>query len=52
MAKTLADLSDVELEEEIEARVREQEARRVAALRALRTQSSFFLPNRLYASAR
>lgn len=48
----LSDLSDQELEERAEAIAREQEARRVFALRALRNQSSMFLPNRLYASAR
>ena len=38
MAEQLSDLTDLELEEEIEARVQEQQRREVAALRAIRLQ--------------
>lgn len=44
-------LSNDDLEREIEERVREQERRRVLALRAIRNQRSLFLPLKLYAVA-
>lgn len=49
--RTLAELTDAELEEQAEAIAREQEDRRIAGLRAIRYQSPMFLPNRLYTSA-
>ena len=52
MANTITELSDLELEERAEEIAVEQEARRVVALRALRTQRSMFLPARLYAGTR
>ena len=45
----LSDLELTELEDEI---AREQRARQVLALRAIRNQKSFYLPARLYAGTR
>ena len=50
--QSFTDLSDSELEEYAEAVSREQERRRVLALRAIANQRALFLPARLYAGTR
>ena len=48
----LSMLTDAEIEREIEERVREQEKRRVLALRAISITVPMFMPQRLYSGTR
>ena len=48
----LSMLSDAEIEREIEERVREQDRRRVLALRAIAYTVPMFMPARLYSGTR